>query len=184
MIPSPQSYPISGPSMTGYPSLQQNFNPVQGFPSNPPFLSQSTSQEHSLHQGTDPNSPELFRQNLQLVQQNVLQLQEIAKRALDGIQHAYRTGRTPTQTEADLATLKQTLQMVSEQMRQTGVGGLPLLPVPDDGHPPPALPTEDEMIAQATRAVQVSYDQLKRGQDSAAVVANLLTSVERPPVHR
>jgi hypothetical protein len=118
-------------------------------------------------------------------------------------QHAYRTGRTPTQTEgtnpfvhgtknfqkffifsADLATLKQTLQMVSEQMRQTGIGGLPLLPVPDDGHPPPALPTEDEMIAQATRAVQVSYDQLKRGQDSAAVVANLLTSVERPPVHR
>lgn len=85
---------------------------------------------------------------------------------------------------ADLATLKQTLQMASEQMRQTGVGGLPLLPVPDDGHPPPALPTEDEMIAQATRAVQVSYDQLKRGQDSAAVVANLLTSVERPPVHR
>lgn len=69
-------------------------------------------------------------------------------------------------------------------MRHTGVGGLPLLPVPDGNHPPPSLPTEDQMIAQTTRAVQILYDQLKRGQDSAAVVANLLTSVDRPPVHR
>ncbi|KAJ6566140.1 hypothetical protein B0H19DRAFT_940509 [Mycena capillaripes] len=170
--------------MPGYPSLQQSFNPVQGF-NNSNFLPQATSQEHSLHQGgTDPNSPDLFKQNLQLLQQNVLQLQEVAKRALDGIQNAYRGGRTPTQTEADLATLKQTLQMVSEQMRQTGVGGLPLLPVPDGNHPPSALPTEDQLILQTTRAIQVLYDQLKRGQDSAAVVANLLTNVERPPVHR
>ncbi|KAJ7864938.1 hypothetical protein B0H13DRAFT_1637398 [Mycena leptocephala] len=170
--------------MTGYTSLQQNFNPVHAFANSQNFLQPATSQEHSLHQGTDPNSPELFKQNLQLVQQNVLQLQEVAKRTLDGIQHAYRTGRTPTQSEADLATLKQTLQMVSDQMRHTGVGGLPLLPVPDGNHPPPALPSEDQMIAQATRAVQILYDQLKRGQDSAAVVANLLTSVDRPPVHR
>ncbi|KAJ7264482.1 hypothetical protein B0H12DRAFT_1011827 [Mycena haematopus] len=170
--------------MTGYPNLQQNFNPVQGFTSNPSFLPQSSSQEHSLHQGADPNSPELFKQNLQLMQQSVLQLQEVAKRALDGIQNAYRTGRTPTQTDADLATLKLTLQMVSEQMRQTGVGGLPLLPVPDASHPPPALPTEEQMIAQTARAVQLSYDQFKRGQDSAAVVANLLSNVDRPPVHR
>ncbi|KAJ6492243.1 hypothetical protein C8R45DRAFT_192980 [Mycena sanguinolenta] len=181
MIPLPpaqQNYP------TGYPNLQQNFNPVSGFPNNPSFLPQSTSQEHSLHQGTDPNSPELFKQNLQLMQQSVLQLQEVAKRALDGIQNAYRTGRTPTQTDADLATLKQTLQMVLEQMRQTGVGGLPLLPVPDGNHPPPALPTEDQMVAQTTRAIQVLYDQFKRGQDSAAVVANLLSNVDRAPVHR
>ncbi|KAF8202758.1 hypothetical protein K438DRAFT_1580962 [Mycena galopus ATCC 62051] len=170
--------------MTGYPNIQQNFNSVQGFPNNPGFLPQSTSQEHSLHQGADPNSPELFKQNLQLVQQSIIQLQQVAKRALDGIQNAYRAGRTPTQTEADLATLKQTLQMVSEQMRQTGVGGLPLVPVSDGTQPPPALPTEEQMIAQTTRAIQVLYDQFKRGQDSAAVVVNLLTNVERVPVHR
>lgn len=85
MIPAQQGYPISGPSMTGYPSLQQNFNPVQAFSNSQNFLQSGTSQEHSLHQGTDPNSPELFKQNLQLVQQNVLQLQEVAKRALDGM---------------------------------------------------------------------------------------------------
>ncbi|KAJ6492244.1 hypothetical protein C8R45DRAFT_1096267 [Mycena sanguinolenta] len=95
-----------------------------------------------------------------------------------------REGRTPTQTDADLATLKQTLQMVLEQMRQTGVGGLPLLPVPDGNHPPPALPIEDQMVAQTTRAIQVLYEQFKRGQDSAAVVANLLSNVDRAPVHR
>lgn len=84
---------------------------------------------------------------------------------------------------ADLATLTQTLQVVCDLMRHSGVGGLPLLAVPD-GTPPPPLPTEDQMIAQTTRAVQVLYDQLKRGQDSAAVVANLLNSTDRPPAHR
>ncbi|KAJ7655970.1 hypothetical protein DFH06DRAFT_992101 [Mycena polygramma] len=168
--------------MANYSNLPQNFNP-QAFQHNPNFLPHPTPQEQSLHQGTDPNSPELFKQNMQLVQQSVIQLQDAAKRALDGIQNAYRAGSTPTQTEADLATLKQTLQMVLEQMRQTGVGGLPLLPVPDGNHHP-VLPGEEQMIAQTTRAVQVLYDQLKRGQDSAAVVANLLTSVERPPIHR
>ncbi|KAJ6620273.1 hypothetical protein B0H10DRAFT_1087165 [Mycena sp. CBHHK59/15] len=69
-------------------------------------------------------------------------------------------------------------------MRQTGVGGLPLLSVPDGNHPSATLPTEDQLIQQTSRAIQVLYDQLKRGQDSAAVVANLLTSVERPLVHR
>ncbi|KAJ7108995.1 hypothetical protein C8R43DRAFT_905096 [Mycena crocata] len=156
--------------------MQQNFSASQGFVDSHNFLSQSTSQEHSLHQGADPNSPELFKRNLQLVQQNVIRLQEVAKRALDGIQNAYRPGHTPTQTEADLATLKQTLHIVSELMRSSGVGGLPLLPVPDDNSLPLPAPSEMELMAQTTRAGQVLYDRLKRGQDSAAVVANLLSS--------
>ncbi|KAJ7491681.1 hypothetical protein B0H11DRAFT_1718742 [Mycena galericulata] len=164
--------------MAGYTNLQSNFNTVQGFPSNQHFLPQTTSQEHSLHQGADPNSPEVFKQNLQLIQQTLLRLQEVSKRALDGIQNAYRTGRTPTQTEADLATLKQTLQMVSDLMRHSGVGGLPLLPIPD-GNPLKQPPTEDQMIEETTRAVKALYEQLKRGQDSAAVIANLLT-----PAHK
>ncbi|KAJ7450949.1 hypothetical protein B0H11DRAFT_2076532 [Mycena galericulata] len=175
MIPTQQR---QGYPMAGYPNLQSDFHPAQGYPGSQNFLPQMSSQEHSLHQGADPNSPEIFKQNLQLIQQNVLRLQEVAKRALDGIQNAYRTGRTPTQTEADLATLKQTLQLVSDLMRHSGVGGLPLLPVPD-GNPPQPLPTEEQMIVQTTRAVQVLYDQLKRGQDSAAVVANLLTAAHK-----
>ncbi|KAJ7097077.1 hypothetical protein B0H15DRAFT_31294 [Mycena belliarum] len=181
MIPTQQQgYPMAGPSMAGFPTLQPNF-PVN-FPNAQNFLSQ-TSQEHSLHQGADPNSPELFKQNVQLVQQQVLQLQAVAKRALDGIQNAYRAGRTPTQTEADLATMKQTLQMLSDLMRHSGVGGLPLLPVANENDPPP-LPTEEQLVTQTTRSVAMLYDQLKRAQDSAAVVANLLNSSERAPVHR
>ncbi|KAK6981501.1 hypothetical protein R3P38DRAFT_415155 [Favolaschia claudopus] len=188
MIPTPVSsntYPMASHSMTGFPPLQPNFNAVPQFNPNSAFLPPSSSQEHSLHQGgTDPNSPELFQQNMQLVQQSVLQLQEAAKRALDGIQNAYRIGHTPTQTEADLATLNQTLQMVCEQMRQTGVGGLPLLPVTDPNEPP-AMPTEEQLMAQTTRAVQVPYEQLKRGQDSAqAVVANLVAGIDRSSSHR
>ncbi|KAJ7189110.1 hypothetical protein C8R46DRAFT_878034 [Mycena filopes] len=169
--------------MPAYPSLQQSFNTSQPFiPQN--FLPQTANQEQSsLHQGTDPNSPELFKQNLQLVQQNVHRLQDVAKRALEGIQNSYRAGHTPTQTDADLATLKQAVQMLTEQMRQTGVGGLPLLPVPDENHPAPVLPSEEQLIVQTTRAVQLLYDQLKRGQDSAAVVANLLNSTDRGTVH-
>ncbi|KAJ6540825.1 hypothetical protein DFH09DRAFT_1175390, partial [Mycena vulgaris] len=129
------SYPIPG---TGYPNIQPNFSGVQGFPNPQNFLPQTTSQEHSLHQGgADPNSPELFKQNMQL---------------------------SP------------------DMMRHSGVGGLPLLPLPGRKRTPP-LPTEEQLITQTTRGVQVLYDQLKRGQDSAAVVANLL-SAERPPAHR
>ncbi|KAJ7436626.1 hypothetical protein FB451DRAFT_1417337 [Mycena latifolia] len=55
--------------------------------------------------------------------------------------------------------------------------GLPLLPVPD-GNAPVPFPTEAQLIAQTTGAVQVLYDQLKRGQDSVAVVTNLLNSAD------
>jgi hypothetical protein len=73
-------------------------------------------------------------------------------------------------TSADLATLKQTLRMVVDLMRHTGVGGLPLLPATDG-----SAPTEEQLVAQTTRAVQEAYDQLKRREDAAAVVANLFS---------
>ncbi|KAJ7268010.1 hypothetical protein C8J57DRAFT_1067745 [Mycena rebaudengoi] len=164
--------------------MQPNFNTLQGFPASQNFLPQTQSQEHSLHQGADPNSPELFNQNMKVIRQNLISLQEAAKRTLVGMRNAYHTGQSPIQTEADLATLKQMLTMISDMMRHSGVGGLPLLPSSDQ---PPILPTEDQMLVQTTRAVGLVYDQLKRGQDSAAVVANLLSSADhtsRPPPHR
>ncbi|KAJ7182335.1 hypothetical protein C8R43DRAFT_3093 [Mycena crocata] len=166
------NYSVSGPSMARYTAMQQNFNASPGFVNAHDFLSQSTSQEHSLHQGTDPNSPELFKRNLELVRQNVIRLQEVARRALEGIQNAYCPGRTPTRTAVDLATLKQTMHVVSELMRHSGVGGLPLLLVPDKA----ILHTEAELVAQTARTAQTFHDQLRRSHDSAAIVANLLTS--------
>ncbi|KAK2467562.1 hypothetical protein APHAL10511_000417 [Amanita phalloides] len=78
----------------------------------------------------DPNSPETFRHNLQLVQQHTLQVQSLARSALAGIQNAYHPGTSPSQTSADLANLKQAIHNLLEAMRQSGVGALPVLELP------------------------------------------------------
>jgi len=66
--------------MSGF---QQTFNSASA----QPFPNQQTFQppDHSLHQGTDPNSPELFKQNIQLVLENVVRLRELAQRASAGM---------------------------------------------------------------------------------------------------
>lgn len=64
-------------------------------------------------------------------------------------------------------------------MRHTGVGALPLIPQqPSDSQTAPLIPNEQQMLSDSTRAVQALYDKLKRSQDSAAVVANLLSAPE------
>jgi len=66
-------------------------------------------------------------------------------------------------------------------MRQTGAGGLPLLPMPSHSTPPepaPMIPTEEMMLTDTSRSVQVVYDRTKKSQESAAVVANLLSTPE------
>ena len=78
----------------------------------------------------------------------------------------------------DIATLKQNIPLLYDLLRQTGVGALPVIPVPTGSDVPPIIPTEEMMLADATRSVQVLYDRMQRGQDSAAVVANLLSAPE------
>lgn len=78
---------------------------------------------------------------------------------------------------ADINTLKQALQMLSEFMRQSGVGALPLIPLPTDSGQSPVI-TEETMLADTTRNVGVLYERMKRTQDSAAVVVSLMSSVE------
>lgn len=71
---------------------------------------------------------------------------------------------------ADMTALQQAMQMLAELLRQTGVGALPLHP-PDLAQPP----TEDQLIAETTVAVQALYERSKRVQESAGVVASLLS---------
>ncbi|KAJ7050035.1 hypothetical protein C8F01DRAFT_1180780 [Mycena amicta] len=159
-------FPSMGGSTAGFP--MQNTFASYHFDGNP--YAQGPTTQNTLHGGgTDPNSAELFRVNIQVVQQEVLRVQELAKRALDGIQNAYSPGRTPTQTKGDLAALKQSLDHLSTIMRQSGVGGLPLLP--DPNAPPPS---EDVLLNLTNRTLQASYERHKRVQDSANVVANRL----------
>lgn len=58
-------------------------------------------------------------------------------------------------------------------LRSSGVGALPLLPMTGP-EAPTIAPTEQQMIVDTNRSIQALYDRLKRSQDSAAVVANLL----------
>lgn len=63
--------------------------------------------------------------------------------------------------------------MLSNMLRSSGVGALPLLPTTGP-EAPTIAPTEQQMIINTNQSIQALYDQLKRSQDSAAVVANLL----------
>ncbi|KIM75307.1 hypothetical protein PILCRDRAFT_13720 [Piloderma croceum F 1598] len=156
--------------------IQSNYSPAFPHSNQPGYLPQSLAD-----QSLDPNSPDIFKQNMQLVQQHVARVNGLARSALNGIENAYRAGNTPSQTEADIAALKQNLQLLSDLMRQTGVGGLPLLPMPSHSTPPepaPVIPTEEMMLTDTSRSVQVLYDRMKKSQESAAVVANLLSTPE------
>ncbi|KAF8878447.1 hypothetical protein BD779DRAFT_1676867 [Infundibulicybe gibba] len=153
----------------GYPGIQAGFDALQQpFSSQPNFL----PQDQSLHPGADPNSPEIFKQNIQMVQNNVARVQDLARRALNGIQNAYHPGSSPAQTEADIASLTQSLEILLGIMKHTGVGGLPLLPT--GVKPPP----ESVMLKAASAEVQTLFAQLEQSQNRAAVTANYLGAPE------
>ncbi|KAI0748952.1 hypothetical protein C8Q74DRAFT_381810 [Fomes fomentarius] len=120
---------------------------------------------------TDLNSPELFRQNMQLAQGLIVRVQALAQSALAGTQHAYQPGTNPVQTAADIVNLKQTLLELVELLRSSGVGALPL-------EIPPIVPdprAENALIEEESRVVQALFDRQKRLQEGAGVVAGYLT---------
>ncbi|KAG6906509.1 hypothetical protein DXG01_013563 [Tephrocybe rancida] len=140
--------------MSGFaPALPSGFSAESSFPNQQGFL----PPEHTLHQGSDPNSPAAFQQNLQIVQERVARLQNLARNTLAGI----------------LDRLKQEIQELSQLMLQSGVGALPVLPMPG---PSDAIspPTEQQLLAEVNNSIRFVFEQVKRSQDSAAVVANLL----------
>jgi hypothetical protein len=59
-------------------------------------------------------------------------------------------------------------------MRHSGVGALPFLPVSPAQDVPFVPPSEQQLIVDTNRSIQALYEKLKRSQESAAVVANLL----------
>jgi hypothetical protein len=71
------------------------------------------------------------------------------------------------------------LQTIADIMRHSGVGALPLLPLPASPDVPFALPSEQQLMIETNQAIQALYEKLKRSQDSAAVVANLLGAPEQ-----
>jgi len=172
MLPAPSISSETAASVSNY-SLTPNYSPA--FPQHTPdYLPQSLAD-----QSLDPNSPQRFKQNIQLVQQHVARVNSLARNALNGIENAYLSGTTPSQTEVNIAALKQNVQLLSDLMQQTGVGALPLLNLPSDSSQPASvIPTEEMMLVDSARSVQTLYDKLKRSQESATVVANLLSAAD------
>ncbi|KAI0052517.1 hypothetical protein FA95DRAFT_1483397 [Auriscalpium vulgare] len=122
----------------------------------------------------DPNSPELFRNNLLQAQKYITEVQTLAREALDGIEKAYHGNASPTQTTANLDTLKQSIQTLSDLLTTSGVGALPLIPQ-DNGTAPP----EEELVANATKAVSLLYNQHSLYQNSAEDVVNIMVAQQR-----
>ncbi|KAF9075859.1 hypothetical protein BDP27DRAFT_1314618 [Rhodocollybia butyracea] len=152
----------------------------------------SSSSTHSSQMATvlqsDPNSVQIFKHNIQIILESVLNLQNVARNALVGIQNAYHPGSSPVQTETYFGTLKQNLELLADMSVHTGVGALPVLPFPPvPTNPNPGslsdpstsgegstVPSESQMIADATRSIQILFERLKRVQESAGTVASLL----------
>ncbi|KAI6125580.1 hypothetical protein EDD16DRAFT_1703079 [Pisolithus croceorrhizus] len=137
-----------------------------------PFLSQE-----SLTSVTDQNSPEAFKQNIQIALDKVSRINALARSSLNGIQNAYQAGNSPAQTEADLVALDQTLHSLADFLKTTGVGACPL-PPSDLQSPLSGPPTEQHLIAEMNREVQSLYEKLKRIQESSGVVAQHLSTLD------
>ncbi|CCM05313.1 uncharacterized protein FIBRA_07527 [Fibroporia radiculosa] len=142
-----------------------------GLVSTQPFSAQSSLQ--GLH-NADPNSPETFKQNIQITLEHVARVQSLARSTLSGIEHAYHPGISPMQVAADAAALQQALQSLIEILRQTGVGALPIQ-APDLANPP----SEEQLMAESSRAIQMLYERHRRMQEGAGMVASLLGASEQ-----
>ncbi|KIJ09786.1 hypothetical protein PAXINDRAFT_86989, partial [Paxillus involutus ATCC 200175] len=121
----------------------------------------------------DPNSPETFKQNVQIALEHVARVNPLARSTSHDIQNAYQVGNDPAQTEADLTALNQATRTLVDFLGQTSVGAYPL-PPSDLQSAPPGPPSEQQPIADTAHGVQQLYEQLKRTQESRAVVASLI----------
>ncbi|KAG6846985.1 hypothetical protein H0H93_010743 [Arthromyces matolae] len=195
MLPMPS--PQGNSNIGGYaPPLQSGFSGGSSFSSQQGFL---PSEHINLHSsGADPNSPAAFQQSLQLVQERVARLQNLARTILAGIQNSYHPGNSMAHTQgkenrkpfsivslmmpssANVESLRQEIEGLSQLMLQSGVGALPVLPRPSAGQDMPP-PTEQQLLTEVNHSIRYVFEQVKRNQDSAAVVANLLSAPDRPP---
>ncbi|KAI0691480.1 hypothetical protein BC835DRAFT_1359933 [Cytidiella melzeri] len=171
MFPSPSSQ-TSLYSSLGFPDV-----PVSFHSQHTPFGgSADHQQQHSGGGVGDPNSPEVFKQNVNVIQQQLVRVQDLARSALMGIENAYHPGNNPVQTSDYLVALRQALHLLADLLRQSGVGALPML---DPSTPLESLPSEEKLLAETMRSIEVQYAQQKRIQESAGTVFNLLGSVDQ-----
>ncbi|KAH8111997.1 hypothetical protein DFH11DRAFT_1512492 [Phellopilus nigrolimitatus] len=172
MLPSLHSQSLYEYSTDSGSSLYaQNINPLSfsssvGIPAGPPL-------------NADPNSPDLFNQNVKLAIQYVQVISRLARTALEGIEQAFdpASQSNPMTAAADISSVRHYLGLFTEFLTQSGVGALPLLAMPPDGSAP--TPSEESaLLAQTANAVTALYARQKQVQENNAVVASLLVVPE------
>ncbi|KAG1814261.1 uncharacterized protein BJ212DRAFT_360096 [Suillus subaureus] len=151
--------------------------PQSSFTNASVYMSQSSLHD-SIHTVTDPNSPEVLKQNVQIALDHVARIQSLARNCSHDIQNAYQAGNSPAHTTAELAALMQALRTLAEFLRQTGVGAYPMPPAPEPQNASSIPPTEQQLIDTTAREVQVLYERLKRIQESNTVAVNLLGAAD------
>ncbi|KAI9512534.1 hypothetical protein F5148DRAFT_1146024 [Russula earlei] len=140
----------------------------------------------------DPNSPVLFKDNIDLAQTQINTVRSLAHEALNAIRSppsamanghpglcskgAYQPGSTPAHAADILATLRQQLRTLDELLYTTGVGSLPLLP-PEATEPF----TEEQLADQANKAISTLFTLHTRMQETAAVAASIMAAPEQAP---
>ncbi|KAG2045602.1 hypothetical protein BDR06DRAFT_965638 [Suillus hirtellus] len=127
------------------------------------YMSQSSLHD-SIH--TDPNSPEVLKQNVQIVLDHVARIQSLALSLLPSYlyhvqlsvrQSAYQAGNSPAHTTGN---------------------AYPMPPAPESQSASSVPPIEQQPINTTAREVQVLYERLKRIQESNTVAVNLLGAAD------
>lgn len=161
------------------------------------YLSEAYLPQDALLSGPDMNTPEGFLQNIQTAVGEIEKLQLLVRTVLTSmcVQHplahvctliasfsfrqsAYQPGIAPHHTQANITRLQYQLALTIEFLRQSGVGALPVVPMPSNPTGSmtsmPSIPSEAVLMENTTKNMQILYDQLERKQESAGIVANLL----------
>ncbi|KAI0001668.1 hypothetical protein BJV77DRAFT_1063092 [Russula vinacea] len=107
-------------------------------------------------QPDDPNSPVLFKGNIDLVQTQISTVRSLAHEALNAIKGAYQPGSSPSHAAESIAALRQCLRTLNDILYTTGVGSLPLLP------PEATKPfTEEQLADQANKAISTLFTSIQ-----------------------
>ncbi|KLO15811.1 hypothetical protein SCHPADRAFT_938400 [Schizopora paradoxa] len=141
----------------------------------------------SFARGTDPNSPEMFKQNVKVALQYVELIERLAKSASTGIEYAFREqplapgqqpSSNPIQAAEDITSLRDCLDAFADFLAQTGVGALPL-PSPSTAtivSPTTGAVDEEKLMKMTTARIEKLYAMQRQIQENNGVAANLLVA--------
>ncbi|KAF9790654.1 hypothetical protein BJ322DRAFT_1104308 [Thelephora terrestris] len=122
--------------------------------------------------GLGVGGAEQFR-NIQIALDHVNRVQSLAREVMFGMENAYQPTTHVSRTAQEIQALKVAIAALDDFLRETGLGALPILP-PGTIFGSPMSFTEEELLGDVLKGVQVLYEKSKRTHDSAKIVSDLL----------